>query len=199
MPGPRQDLRRALNALAFEQAGYFTSAQAIDIGYSYQAQKYHVDHGNWVRVDRAMFRLPDWPAKAEDAYVRWALWSAGRGVVSHESALSVHELSDVNPTRIHLTVDSSFGARDDAVVLHVDSLGESEIDRRGAWAVTTPERTLVDVAGADLSQEHIDRAVSDALARGVLTRRRLLRVADGAGDRAALRLERALAAAERAP
>jgi predicted transcriptional regulator of viral defense system len=183
-------------ALAFEQAGYFTAAQALAIGYSYQAQKYHADHGNWLRVDRGMYRFPDWPATAEDAYVRWALWSGGRGVLSHESALTVHDLSDVNPSSIHLTVDSSFGARDDAVVLHTDDLDDDEVERRGAWSVTTPERTLVDVAGSDASQEHLDRAVADALERGVLTRRRLLRTADGASDRAALRLERALARLE---
>jgi hypothetical protein len=44
--GPTQDLRRQLHELAFGQSGYFTAAQAVRIGYSYQAQKYHVDHGN---------------------------------------------------------------------------------------------------------------------------------------------------------
>ena len=28
----------------------------------------------------------------------------GRGVISHESALALHALADVNPSRIHLTV-----------------------------------------------------------------------------------------------
>ncbi len=86
MPGPTQDLRRQLNGLAFAQAGYFTAAQALGIGYSCQAQKYHADHGNWVRVDRALFRLPGWPSTAHDTYARWNLWSGRRGVVSHESA-----------------------------------------------------------------------------------------------------------------
>jgi predicted transcriptional regulator of viral defense system len=31
-------------------------------------------------------------------------WSLGRGVVSHESALQLHGMADVNPSRIHLTV-----------------------------------------------------------------------------------------------
>lgn len=199
MPGPRQDLRRALMTLAFEQAGYFTAAQALAIGYSYQAQKYHADSGNWVRVDRGMYRIPGWPATVEDAYVRWALWSGGRGVLSHETALAVHDLSDVNPSRIHLTVDSSFRARDEAVVLHIQTLSDDEIENRGAWSVTTVERTLVDVAGSDLSQEHIDRAVADAIDQGILTRTRMLRVTDAASDRAALRLERALAKVEANP
>lgn len=192
MPGVRQDLARGLNALAFRQAGYFTAAQAKEIGYSYQAQKHHADSGNWVRIDRGMFRLPDWPASAEDVYVRWALWSKGRGVLSHESALAVHGLSDVNPQRVHLTVDGDFHARDDAVVLHVAALDESDVESRGAWSLTTVERTVVDVA-PELPQEQIDGVVVDALESGRLSRRRLLGLIDRSEDRGALRLERALA------
>lgn len=193
MPTPRQDLRRALHAVAFQQAGYFTAAQALEVGYSYQAQKYHADAGNWLRVDRALFRLPEWPADADDVYVRWSLWSDGRGVVSHESALSVHGLSDVDPIKVHLTVPPGFGAVDDLVALHVDVLTEDELERRRGWAVTTPLRTLVDAAASELSQEHVDRSVADALRLGLTTRRRLLRASADAPDRAALRLERALA------
>jgi predicted transcriptional regulator of viral defense system len=181
---------------AFGQAGYFTSAQALEVGYSYQAQKYHADHGNWVRVDRGIYRIPDWPAEADDAYVRWSLWSDGRAVVSHETALSVHGLSDLDPARIHLTVDPSFHRRDDAVVLHVAELAADDIEPRDAWSVTTPVRTLVDVAAGVSAQEHIDRAVVDALRTGKASRRMLLRASDGANSRAALRLERAIAASE---
>ena len=64
MPTDRQDLRRALFRLAVTQAGYFTAAQAREIGYSYQAQHYHTRRGNWVRVDRGLYRLLDWPMGA---------------------------------------------------------------------------------------------------------------------------------------
>jgi hypothetical protein len=39
MHGARRNLRLALQSLAFGQAGYFTAAQAVDLGYSYQRQK----------------------------------------------------------------------------------------------------------------------------------------------------------------
>jgi hypothetical protein len=42
----RQMLRRRLLKLAASQHGYFTAAQAREIGYSYQAQKHHADYGN---------------------------------------------------------------------------------------------------------------------------------------------------------
>lgn len=194
MAGPTQDLRRQLNEQAFAQAGYFTAAQALRLGYSYQAQKYHRDQGNWVRVDRGLYRLPGWPSTSEDNYARWTQWSAGRAVVSHETALAVHDLSDANPSRVHLTVPPGFRAADDAVVTHVAVLGDDDVDNRGAFRVTSIERTLVDVANGDASPEVVNAAVADALERGLTTRRRLLRRAADAPDRAALRLERALAA-----
>lgn len=193
MPTSRQDLRRALHAVAFQQAGYFTAAQALSLGYSYQAQKYHVDAGNWLRVDRALFRLPEWPTDPEDVFVRWTLWSDGRGVVSHDSALAVHGLADVDPVRVHLAVPRGFGAADELVELHVAEVTADDREQRRGWTVTSPLRTLLDAAASDLSQEQVDRAVGHALRLGKVTRRRLLRATSDAPDRIALRVERALA------
>ncbi|MCL2784309.1 MAG: hypothetical protein FWD55_02515 [Propionibacteriaceae bacterium] len=191
----RQDLRRQLEALAFNQAGYFTAAQALDVGYTYQAQRYHATTGNWVRVDRGLFRLPHWPSAPEDEYVRWTLWSRSLGVLSHESALRIYDLSDVDPPKIHLTVPPSFRAKDPMVITYPQELPEEDIEQRQAWQVTTPLRTLADVSGSDLSQEHVNQAVREALDRGLATRGAILRRSDVLTDRAALRLERALATA----
>jgi predicted transcriptional regulator of viral defense system len=192
MAGTRQDLRLALQRLAFSQAGYFTAAQALDLGYSYQAQKYHADSGNWLRVDRGLFRLPDWPSGPEDQWVRWTLWSEGRGVVSHDSAALVHDLGELDPRHVHLSVPPGFRAVDPAVVTHVCDLPAADVDDRGAWRVTTPLRTLLDLAGGDTTQEQLEAAVAATLERGLTTARRIRARSDDAGDRAALRIERAL-------
>lgn len=194
MTRSRQDLRRQLDATAFGQAGYFTAAQARDAGYSYQAQKYHVDTGNWLRVDRGVFRLPHWPADPDDQYVLWTVWSRGLGTVSHESALRIHGLSDVDPAVIHLTVPMTFHAADPMVVTHRAELPDSDIEQRRGWRVTTPLRTLADASAGDLSQEHLTSAVADALEQGMVTRRLLLHRSAELNERPALRLERALSA-----
>lgn len=195
MNGPRRNLRLALQGLAFGQAGYFTAAQAVDLGYSYQAQKYHVDRGNWLRVDRGLFRLPDWPPAPEDQWVRWTLWSHGRGVVSHDSAALVHDLGELDPRRVHLSVPFEFRAVDPAVVTHPTELLTNDILDHGAWRVTTPLRTLLDLARGDTTQEQVSAAVGAALEQGLTTVQRVRTRSDEAGDRAALRIERALGAA----
>jgi predicted transcriptional regulator of viral defense system len=179
------------------QSGYFTAGQALGVGYSYQAQKHHVDHGNWTRVDRGLFRLPGWPVRPDDTFVLWTLWSRDRAVVSHESALTVHDLGDANPSLVHLTVPPGFRARHPAVRLHLAALPAMDAEDREGYRVTTAERTLLDVAGGDTSQEQLDVALSEALAEGLVSPRRLRHRSDEFGDRAALRLERALALAAR--
>jgi predicted transcriptional regulator of viral defense system len=197
MPANPAELRRALHAVAMRQAGYFTAGQALHAGYSYQAQKHHVDHGNWTRVDRGLFRLPDWPVRQDDAFVLWRLWSRDRGVVSHESALTVHDLGDASPSLVHLTVPPGFRARHPAVRLHLAVLPAADAEDREGYRVTTVERTLLDIAAGDTSQEQLEVALADAVTQGIVSSRRLRHRSDEFGDRAALRLERALAVAVR--
>jgi predicted transcriptional regulator of viral defense system len=175
------------------QAGYFTAAQAHELGYAYPSQKYHVDHGNWTLVGRALFRLPDWPEREEDVYVRWRLWSRHLGVVSHQSALSLYRLGDVNPALVHLTVPRGFRKKDPAVALHRATLPPDDVtEREAGFRVTTPERSLLDAATAELTQEQVDAAIADAVDDGLVVPRRLRERSDAFGELAALRIERAL-------
>ena len=145
-----------------------------------------------MRVDRGIFRLPEWPVGAREDLVRWTLWSRFRAVISHETALGVHDLGDVDPARTHLTVPLKFRQSDPSVVLHRGDLPAVDIDERDGYRVTTPVRSLLDVAGGDLDLDQLARAVDEAIENGMTTRRTLLARADELGARAALRIERAL-------
>lgn len=187
-----QDRRRALAAIARIQAGYFTASQALKAGYSYQAQRYHADHGNWQRVDRGIFRLPEWPASEHEDLVRWTLWSRDRAVVSHQSALALHELGVVIPTKVHLTVPTSFRAKAPGVVIHKGSLPKEDVEQREGFRVTTPIRSVLDAASEDIESDHLARVIEDALERGITTRRAIRSRADEFGPATALAIERAL-------
>lgn len=196
MPGPRQDIRRALFALATRQSGYFTAAQAVKTGYSYSAQKYHAHRGNWLKIDRGIYRLPEWPPGEHDSLIRWSLWARGKAVVSHDTALGVHQLSDVSPAVVHLTVPPNFRPTAPGVRLHHGQLPPEDVLDRQGFRVTTPLRTLFDIASGHLDVEHLATAITDALETGLITRRQLLVRADSFGEHAALRIERALQLAE---
>lgn len=192
---------RALYPIAAAQGGYFTAAQARQVGYAYSQQHFHVSRGNWLKIDRGLFRLRDFPPGEREDLIRWSLWSRNQksvpqAVVSHDTALTVHELSDAMPAQIHLTVPPGFRKNvPPGCVLHKAVLTHEEIEPRTGYQVTTPLRTLLDVADSPLSQEHLNRAVRDALERG-LVRRRLLEAAP-CSPKSRRRLDQALAAARR--
>lgn len=195
MPGDRRrDLRRRLFNLAAEQGGYFTAAQAKKIGYSYQAQAYHVGASNWLRVDRGLFRLAEWVPDLHDDLARWTLWSRGRGVVSHETALSVHGIGELESAQVNLTVPAGFVPSDDAVRLHYADLPDDDVLDRTGFRITTIMRALIDVAGVSADDDQLGRTIQEALGLGAFTLRQLRSRAEAVDARAALRIERAIAA-----
>lgn len=192
-------VRDALWRLGAGQRGYFTAAQAREAGYSYQAQHFHVQRGNWLRVDRGIFRFreySDLPSEENDHLVRWFLWSRGRAVVSHTTALAVHDLGVANPAQIHLSVPPGFRQHDPAIILHRTVLEADDIEQHAGFLVTTPIRAIAEAGADGADQDVIDSAVADLLNRGIATRRQLLHAAQDVGSRAELAVERALRAAQ---
>lgn len=192
MPVDRRDLRKRLFAIASEQGGYFSAAQAKEVGYSYQAQSHHVHAGNWYRVDRGLFRLAEWVPDVYDELARWTLWSKNRAVVSHDTALSVQSVGDFESGRVHLTVPPGFTMSDPAVVLHEADLEDRDIVEHTGYRVTSVERSLIDVAAASPDEELLAAAVQDARRAGQVALRPLVERAETIDPRAALYLERAI-------
>jgi hypothetical protein len=179
MPNQKASAADALFEIIEQQQGYFTAKQAAEAGYRLGSQAHHVKAGNWLRVERGIYRLARFPGSMEEQYVIYSLWSRNRagepvGVYSHETALSIHELSDANPARLHMTVPPSFRrtpSRPKVVLLHRARLGSSEIEQRQGFAVTKAIRAVADVAAAG-KQEFAEQALREGTKRGVVTRLR---------------------------
>lgn len=196
MPVDRRELRRHLFTRAAEQGGYFSAGQAKSIGYSYQAQAHHVGAGNWQRVDRGLFRLTEWVPDIHDDLARWTLWSRGDGVVSHETALSVHGIGEFEAAVVHLTVPPGFARTDAGVALHHANLPDEDVLARTGFRVTTPARSIIDVAALAPDEDQLARAIAEAGDAGRLTVPALRARAEAVDVRAALYIERALAKVE---
>ena len=185
------ELRRALTDVARTQAGYFTAGQALAVGYSYPSQRYHTKQVDWIRIDRGIYRLPEWPSTQHEDLARWALWSRGRAIVSHQTALAVHELGDVMPARVHLTVPPGFRSRSPELILHVGSVDRADMEQFQGFAITTPLRSILDAAATSLEIDQLAQVTRDALDRGLVTIGTLRSRAVEFGPAAALALERA--------
>jgi predicted transcriptional regulator of viral defense system len=180
----------ALNQVSYSQDGYFTARQAREAGFSPQLLAHHVRSGRYEHIRRGLYRLRGYPGSPhEDVRAKWLTVGAERAVVSHESALDLHELSDVIPNSVHLLVD-----RDDrgirrlrGITLHTTTkpFEPSEVVSRQGIRVTDPVRAILDAATAGTAPEQIEMAVRQALQRGLTTRRSLLARADRRGGRVA--------------
>jgi predicted transcriptional regulator of viral defense system len=180
--GTTQESERNIRSIASLQQGYFTARQACEAGYSYPAQYYQREAGNWVREAYGVYRIADYTAADRPDLVLWSLWSRDRkgkmqGVFSHETALSIYELSDVMPARLHMTVPLSFrkSAKTPGVlVIHRETLELADIEVMEGYSVTRPLRTIIDAA-ASISSDLLEQAVRQALQRGLVHRGDLTR------------------------
>ena len=159
---------------ALAQEGHFTTQQALDAGYSSQLLVKYLNSGKIIRIRRTVYRLKHFPPGQQEDLVALWLWSDRAGVFSHETALMLHELSDVLPARAHLTVPAKWRRRrlqlPDGVVLHYADVPKSDRAWVGAVPVTSPARTLTDCAADYVSPDFLSSAISQALARGMVSR-----------------------------
>lgn len=158
---------------ASAQEGYFTTKQAAAAGYSPQLLAKHLRARRIARVQRGIYRLVHFPAgEHEDLVIAW-LWSEQAGVISQQTALSLHELSDAMPDRIHLSVPGKWTQRrlrvPAGVTLHYANVPSKQRIWIGAVPATSVARTLNDCARSGVSPELLRQGATDALRRGLVT------------------------------
>jgi predicted transcriptional regulator of viral defense system len=173
------DKNKELFEIAEAQQGLFTAKQAEDIGFNRTNHSYHVKTGHWIREARGIYRLSLFPKSAEEQRVTYALWSQNRagkiqGVYSHETALAHYELSDANPSKLHMTVPKSFRRNSKIpkiLKLHLADLSKDEIFESRGFLVTKPQRTISDIISCGwISFDIASQAVMEAVRRGLILR-----------------------------
>ena len=182
MAQSHREASRQLFEVAEQQQGFFTTKQAKAAGFAENTHPYHVQVGNWIREHRGIYRLTLFPAADRPDLVLWALWSRNRneqveGVYSHNTALSLYDLSDLNPAKLHMTVPTDFRRNSDipgALVLHYADLPESDVQTAQGFKFTRPLRTILDLieAGA-VERNFIRQAIRQAVDRGLITRQQI--------------------------
>ena len=109
----------------------------------------------------------------------WWLWSRDRsdrptGVFSHQTALSLHDLTDANPAKLDLTVPANFrrGVPIPRVLrLHHGDIRAEEQEILYGVPVTTAMRTILDVwQERSLPKQALRAAYRDAIKRGAITK-----------------------------
>jgi predicted transcriptional regulator of viral defense system len=180
-----RDAQRWLFEISEGQQGFFTAKQAKGAGFAENTHPYHVAAGNWIREHRGIYRLALFPVAEHPDLVKWSLWSRNRkevtdGVYSHQTALSLYELSDLNPAALHMTVPARFrrsGEIPAVLVLHYADLAAEDVQAAQGFQYTRPLRTILDLIEADsVERAFLRQALRQAFRRGLVMRAQLKRV-----------------------
>jgi predicted transcriptional regulator of viral defense system len=163
--------------IAESQLGYFTASQAQSAGvHQVRLVQLH-QSGDIERVSRGVYRLTRFPPSPLGQYMEAALWPQVRrpdilAVISHVSALALHELSEVSPAKIHITLQPDLRVRRAVprqMVVHFAPLASGDIQIVEGVPVTTPIRTIRDVHAAHVGPALVRQAIVDGRRTGRLT------------------------------
>lgn len=166
---------RTLYDIAEDNYGFVTVDDARRVGIRPQRLAEMARRGALRREGRALYRLDPFPTHEFDSYRKASLWPYPiEGVLSHETALDLYELSDVNPAKVHLTVPSGYRIRRREVpalyFVHHDDLDERDVTRHEGLPIVTPAKAIRQCHQAHLRRDLLRQALEDARRRGLVTR-----------------------------
>ena len=196
----RLERRQRLFELAATQGGYFTAAQAREIGYNSRTLWHHAKTGQLERVSCGFYRLAEFPANShEDVIAAWVKTGPDRATVSHETALALYDLAPIRQRNIHITVQREHRpykgqARLPGVQVHTISrpFDPGDVVQRFGVRVTSPARSIADAAEAGTDPSVIHEVIGCALRQGLLTEGDLRKVVHDRPKRVRDLVERAI-------
>jgi very-short-patch-repair endonuclease len=162
---PPADVRVA--ALAERQHGIVSYAQLQDMGLDKSAIERRVRRGGLHRVRRGVYAVGHARLTQEGRFLSAVLAYGDRAVLSHNSAAVLWRMRPAKGPRVDVTVPSGgTRARRGAVIVHRSPLPDEDVTVRDSIPVTTPGRTLVDIADCSTRRE-LERAIDEALYLGL--------------------------------
>lgn len=165
-----------LAELASEQHGYVTQADARRLGIASSALVKMAKRGGLERMSFGLYRIALFPNSQLDPYMEATLWPSGvRAVISHESALSLYELSNVSPVKIHICVPAAHRPRRDVppmYQLHREDLVPDEITAFDGVPIVTAEKAIMQTHKAAIGPDLLKQAIDDAYKNGLINKRK---------------------------
>jgi predicted transcriptional regulator of viral defense system len=172
---------RRLFELATEQYGYVTADDARELDINPKRLAVLASRGDLEHIAHGLYRFPVIPTTLRDQWMEATLWARRRGILSHETALELWELSDVSPSKVHVTVPRALKLRraaPPAYFVHVRDLGAEDTTRHEGIPVVTPRRAILDAIETHVSPHLVEQAIWTARERGLLSREELQKLSE---------------------
>lgn len=176
MPGRNYN---RLAMIAADQQGLVATADAREAGIDPHRLVDMERRGTIERVARGLYRFPLLGPNPELGQLAEAtLWADRRGTLSHDTALDLFELCDINPAQIHITIPTAYRLQKPVPKLYRIHRGDLEKGERTFYEgipIVTPYRAIAEGietgVRADLLRQAIDTARRRGQVRGPQLRR----------------------------
>lgn len=120
-----------LREIAIDQYGFVTAAQALAAEVPSTELSKMVARKRLEHVSYGVYRVPLVPYTEYTRFMQALLWTGvPEAVLSHDTALDIYEVSDMNPTAIHITVPKSKRVRKsggEGYIIHYQDLEANNI------------------------------------------------------------------------
>ena len=165
---------------AIDQYGFITFQDMKELGVEPALLRQWCQRKKVERVAHGVYRFPPVPVTTLDPYMLATLWTGRRGVLSHATALELHDLCDINSSKIHLTVPLAYRPRrqgGERYVIHKEALGEQDITWHEGISIVTPAVAIRQAIQTQVPRQLIRQAISRAKKLGLAKTRLLNRFA----------------------
>lgn len=158
--------------VAVDNHGYVTAREARAAGIDPTVLRKLAATGRLERSAQGVYRVPILSNGPHAAYAEALAWTRGRGAISHESALDLLDLCDVNPPLIHLTVPTTYTPRRMGGELYRvwrRTLDSATIMTHDGLAVVRPRESILDCLAYGTDTVILLQACQTAHREGYLT------------------------------
>ena len=164
---------------AVDQHGLLTPDDARAVGTTENALRRLAHEGVIARVGFAVYQVPQLAGDPLAQYQEALLWLRAPAALTHDTALHLHHLCDINPGKVHVTVDIRNRPRRTAptwLQIHFGALPDADLTWLEGLRIATPTRAILDATATHIGQHFIDQAIETGTQRGLLTEHDLRRI-----------------------
>lgn len=149
-----------LRRLAGAQFGVVSLQQLLGLAFSEQEVRTRATSGHLRRVHRGVYAVGALELSQAGRFLAAVLAVGDGAVLSHRSAAAYWEFLPLPRAHVHVSTTRAVRSRNGILVHQVR--GSLDAVRHRGMPITTPNRTLLDLAATDLPDEPLERAVHEA-------------------------------------
>ncbi len=169
MPG---QVFEAVLDIARDQHGYVRTVDLQEAGINPQRLVDYYRRGLAERRGHGIYRVKLIPDDDLSEFMEAALWPDGRGCLSHETALDLWDLCDVNPAKIDVTVPKRYRTHREVpprLKLHRQNLDVEETTVLEGLPIVKPKVAIKQAIEEGLRASLIDQAIETGRSQAMLT------------------------------